>query len=151
MKIQTKYFGEVEYDDSDLITFPSGLFGFDDEHSFLLIPFEGSGESLLCFQSTVTPGLAFVAMNPFSLLPEYAPELQPSELKALGVTESGELGYYTLCVVKNPISDSTINLKCPVAINPETRVAQQVILESDAYEMRHLLSQIGDIRRDASC
>lgn len=151
MKVQTKYFGEVEYDSGDVIQFPTGPFGFENEHSFLLIPFDGSGGNLLCFQSTNTPSLAFVSMNPFSLLPEYDPVLQPSELKALGAAESGELGYYTLCVVKNPISDSTINLKCPVAINPETRVAQQVILETDVYQMRHPLSQFGNGKGDASC
>lgn len=140
MKVLSKYFGEVEYESDDLLTFPAGLFGFDDEHSFLLLPFEGSAGSLLCFQSTQTPALAFVAMDPFSLKPDYSPQLQPQELKALGVEESQALGFYVLCVVKSPVSDSTVNLKCPVAINPETRVARQVILEDEAYEMRHPLA-----------
>ena len=51
------------------------------------------------------------------------------------------MGYYVLCVVKNPVSDSTVNLKCPVAINPETRVAYQVILDTEDYEMRHPLAE----------
>ena len=48
MKLQTKYFGEIDYELSETITFPTGLFGFDDEHSFLLLPFDGSGENLKC-------------------------------------------------------------------------------------------------------
>ena len=36
---------------------------------------------------------------------------------------------------------ATVNLKCPVAIHPETRAARQVILEADSYEMRHPLAQ----------
>ena len=71
------------------------------------------------------------------------PVLQPNELKDLGVKDSQELGFYVLCVVKKPVSDSTVNLKCPVAIHPETRVARQIILDSDAYEMRHPLAQFG--------
>lgn len=141
MKLQTKYFGEISYEEGDIITFPSGLFGFEEEHAFLLLPFEGSAGTLLCFQSVATPGLAFVVMDPFALRPDYAPELQGSELSSLGVESSQELGFYVLCVVKKPISDSTVNLKCPVAIHPETRVARQVILETDAYEMRHPLSE----------
>ena len=82
-------------------------------------------------------------MDPFALLPEYAPVLQPQELEELGVSDSQELGFYVLCVVKKPVSDSTVNLKCPVAINPDTRVARQVILEADDYEMRHPLAQFG--------
>lgn len=144
MKLQTKYFGEIDYEAGDVITFPVGPFSFEAEHEFLLLPFEGGAGSLLCFQSIHTPGLAFVAMDPFSLLPGYNPVLQPQELKELGVADSQELGFYVLCVVKKPVSDSTVNLKCPVAIHPETRVARQVILETDAYEMRHPLAQFGN-------
>lgn len=143
MKLQTKYFGEIDYEAGDVITFPVGPFSFEDEHEFLLLPFEGGAGSLLCFQSIHTPALAFVAMDPFALLPSYNPVLQPQELKDLGVADSQELGFYVLCVVKKPVSDSTVNLKCPVAIHPETRVARQVILETDAYEMRHPLAQFG--------
>ena len=150
MKLHTKYFGEIEYLEEDLLHFTAGPFGFEEEREFLLLPFEGSAGTLLCFQSTRTPALAFVAMDPFSLDPDYAPELQPKELRALGVKESQELGFYVLCVVKKPVSESTVNLKCPVAVHPETRVAQQVILETDRYEMRHLLSQFGP-REGAPC
>lgn len=143
MKLQTKYFGEIEYDSGDILSFPSGLFGFEEEHDFLLLPFDGSMGSLLCFQSVNTPALAFVVMNPFALLPDYAPVLQPQELEALGVQDSQELAFYVLCVVKRPAKDSTVNLKCPVAIHPETRVARQVILDTEIYDMRHPLSQFG--------
>ena len=143
MKVQTKYFGEIEYEAGDVVTFPVGPFSFEEEHEFLLLPFDGGAGTLLCFQSIHTPALAFVAMDPFSLLPSYTPVLQPHELKELGVGDSQELGFYVLCVVKKPVSDSTVNLKCPIAIHPETRVARQVILETDDYEMRHPLAQFG--------
>lgn len=150
MKLQTKYFGEIDYVDEDVITFPAGLFGFEEEREFLLLPFEGSTGTLLCFQSVQTPALAFVAMNPFFLMADYNPVLQPGELNDLGVADSQELGFYVLCVVKKPVSDSTVNLKCPVAVNPSTRVARQVILEADAYEMRHPLDQFGP-KEGTSC
>lgn len=143
MKLQSKYFGEIEYEAGDVITFPVGPFSFEEEHEFLLLPFEGGAGSLLCFQSVSTPALAFVAMDPFALMPGYSPVLQPHELKELGVSDSHELGFYVLCVVKNPVSDSTVNLKCPVAIHPETRAARQVILDTDDYEMRHPLAEFG--------
>lgn len=143
MKLQTKYFGQIDYEPGDVVTFPVGPFSFEEEHEFLILPFDGGAGSLLCFQSVNTPGLAFVAMDPFALLPDYAPELQPNELKELGAADSQELGFYVLCVVKKPVSDSTVNLKCPIAVHPVTRVARQVILETDAYEMRHPLAQFG--------
>lgn len=141
MKLSTKYFGEVEYHEEDVLTFPKGLFAFEEETEFLLLPFSGSSGTLLCLQSARTPHLAFVVMNPFSLDGSYAPVLQPEELEYLGVKDSTELCYYVLCGVKNPVSSSTVNLQCPIAINDGTRRCMQVILESDRYTMRHLLAE----------
>ncbi len=147
MLLQTKYFGEVECE--HLLHFERGLFGFEEEKEFYLLPFEGSGGSLLCFQSAVTPQLAFVAMNPFSLKPDYAPVLTAEELQEMGVARSEELCFYTLCVVRSPVGESTVNLRCPVAVNDRTGKAMQVILEDGSYHMRHLLSEFG--RGDAPC
>ena len=95
--------------------------------------------------------MAFVAMNPFCLKPDYAPKLAPGELKALGVERSEDLCFYTLCVVRNPVSDSTVNLRCPVAVNEDTRQAMQVILEDQGYKMHHRLSEFGQREEAAPC
>ena len=141
MKLTTKYFGEIDYSADDVLHFPRGIFAFEEEHEFLLLPFSGSDGALLCLQSVTTPQLAFVVMNPFSLHMAYTPVLQPEELEELGVKDSTELCYYVLCVVKNPVSTSTVNMKCPVVINDQTRAGSQVILEGGEYGMRHLLSE----------
>jgi flagellar assembly factor FliW len=151
LKLGTKYFGQIEYEAEDILKFANGLFGFEDEKEFLLLPFEGSGENLLCLQSVQTQELAFVAVNPLSLCPNYDPVLQAEELKTLGVTHSHDLGYYALCAVKNPVAQSTVNLKCPIAVNPLTRQAQQVILESSQYQMRHPLAEFGRKEEGARC
>ena len=151
MKLQTKYFGEIEYDADDILTFPNGLYGFDNEREFLLIPFEGGDGTLLCLQSRVTSSLAFILMDPFALQPDYMPVLQKAELSALGVKDSGDLCYYVMCVVKQPVGDSTVNLKCPVAINPTTRVSVQVILDTDKYGMRHLPSTLKNGKGAIKC
>lgn len=149
LKLQTKYFGEIEYEAGEVITFPAGLFGFEDEHSFLLLPFEGSNGTMLCLQSTATPALAFVVLNPFSLMPDYTPVLQKPELKQFGVKDVGELGFYVLCAVKNPASESTVNLRCPLVVHPQTREARQIIMEH--YEMRHPLAGFGPREEAISC
>ena len=149
MKLQTKYFGEIDYEAGEVITFPAGMFGFDEEHGFLLLPFDGSGGNLLCLQSTATPALAFVVMDPFSLLPDYAPVLRKAELQQFGVEEVGELGFYVLCAVKHLVSASTVNLRCPIVIHPQTREARQVIME--VYDMRHPLEEFGHREEAASC
>ncbi len=151
MELNTKYFGPVSYTDGDLLHFPQGLFGFEEEQAFLLIPFDGNDSALLCLQSTTTPALAFLVMNPFSLDANYAPILQPEELRSMGVSSSHDLCYYVLCVVRDPVSASTVNLKCPVVINEDTREAMQVILETPEFHMRHLLSEFSSREADDIC
>lgn len=151
MLIQTKYFGEIEYETKDILSFREGLFGFEEEQQFLLLPFADSDATLLCLQSLTTASLAFVVMNPFSLKSDYAPILRAEELQALAVTQSEDLCYYVLCVVRQPVSESTVNLKCPLVINDESRVCMQVILEMPEYEMRHPLSEFGAKGAELEC
>ena len=151
MLLQTKYFGQVECDPAHAIRFQKGLFGFEEEKEFYLLSFQGGEGSLLCFQSAATPHLAFVAMNPFSLKQDYAPALTAEELRELGVERSEELCYYALCVVRSPVGESTVNLRCPIAVNDRTGQAMQVILETGDYHMRHLLSEFGSGKGEGSC
>ena len=151
MQINTKYFGPIDFSEEEALSFPNGLFGFEDEKEFLLLPFHGSQGNLLCFQSTKTPSLAFVAMNPFSLKPDYAPELSGEELYLMGAEDSRELCYSVLCAVREPVAESTVNLKCPLVVNDQLRRAVQVILETGDYRMRHRLSEFGTKEAEPSC
>ncbi|MBR3570595.1 MAG: flagellar assembly protein FliW [Oscillibacter sp.] len=139
MKTDTKYFGEITYEENELLTFPKGLYGFEDERSFLLLPFADNG-TLFSLQSVQTPRLAFILMDPFSLDGSYAPILQEDELRFLNVEKSEELFYYVMCVVKDPVSESTVNMRCPVAINDDG-TGIQVILEDASWHMRHKLGE----------
>ena len=142
MQLSTKYFGQIQYDPADVVHFPSGLFGFAEEKEFLLLPFAGSDGNMLCLQSVETPGLAFIAMNPFSLKSDYTPVLAADELGLMGVQRSEDLCYYVMCVVRDPVGASTLNLRCPVVINPDLHRGMQVILDGGGYEMRHRLDSL---------
>lgn len=151
MKLQTKYFGPIDYEADECLIFPDGLFGFEEERRFLILPFEGGAQALLCLQSIQTPALAFIAMDPFALLPDYTPTLRVEELTALEVPDEEQLCYYVLCAIKRPVSSSTVNLKCPIAVNPHTLISRQVVLETDRYSMRHSLSEFASGKGDTSC
>ncbi len=51
MKTETKYFGPVEYEQEEVISFPSGLFGFEEEKEFLMLPFAGSQGIFFAFRA----------------------------------------------------------------------------------------------------
>ena len=144
MQLDSKYFGRITYSPEDVLEFPNGLFGFESERQFLLLPFSGSQGNMLCLQSVAAPSPAFILMNPFSLKPDYAPVLSKEELKLMGVSQSHELCYYVMCVAKEPVGESTVNLRCPVVVNPELHRAAQVILDTEEYHMRHRLDEFSN-------
>ena len=63
MLIQTTRFGEVEIQDLDILTFPSGMLGFSAERHFVMIEDE-MGSPFQWLQSVERQDLAFVAINP---------------------------------------------------------------------------------------
>ena len=141
MQLNTKYFGQITCTEDQVLHFPTGIFGFEQEHHFVLLPFSGSNGNMLCLQSTAGPAPAFIVMNPFSLKPDYAPVLSAQELSCMGVAQSQQLCYYVMCVAREPVGESTVNLRCPVVINPDLHIGSQVILDTTDYHMRHRLDE----------
>ena len=141
MKINNKYFGEIEYAAEEKLRFSEGLFGFEEQKEFLPIPCEAGSDALICLQSLEDEDLSFVLLNPFLFFVDYDPKISETDRTAIGSPKDEDISYYVIGVIREQVGDSTVNLKCPVAIHPETRVARQVILETDAYEMRHPLSE----------
>ena len=151
MKTGTKYFGEVSYEQENVMTFPRGLYGFEDEKEYLMIPFKGGENVLFCLQSVRTPQLAFIMVDPFSFYPAYQPVFPEEDLRELGVEKSGDLFVYALCIVKEPVGESTVNLRCPIAINGDTCVGLQAVLEDDRYQMRHTIRELSEKGDEEVC
>ena len=146
MIINTAYYGSIEYKKEELIFFPEGLFGFPDLKHYLPLGLDEGDGSLLLVQSIEDSEIAFFLINPPSIFPDYCPVLQPEELSFLGAEDSGELSYYSICVINSNYLNNTVNLKCPLVINPVTRHGLQVILNGNEYSYRHLL---GDLLKQA--
>lgn len=151
MKLHTKYCGEISYEPHELIAFPDGLFGFETYHSYLLIRLEDDPTSPFCLQSVEEPDLAFILLDPFRIMPEYAPDLSDEDCVKLGNPAVEDLALYVTCVLRKPVSESTVNLRCPIVVNIHTRTAFQVILHSDnGYTFQTKLQDFA-AKGDASC
>ena len=112
MKINNKYFGEIAYTAQETIYFPEGLFGFEEQKEFLPIPFA-----------------------------DYDPKISEADRSAIGSPADEDISYYVIGVIREELSDSTVNLKAPIAVNFHTRDARQIILEDPAYTFRHSLGE----------
>lgn len=145
MKIQTDYYGEIEYNPSDLIVVADGFFGFPDLKQYLPLRLDEGNDSLLLLQSVENSQVAFVVIAPSTLCPDYSPVLTEEDLAALEAENPNELSYYAVCVIKSDYLEDTVNLKCPLAINPKTKTARQIMLENTDYGYRHKLSTFSNI------
>lgn len=148
MIVNTKYFGNISYNAEDIVEIPEGLFGFETEREYLLIHFKEENSTLLCLQSLKDENLAFVLTNPFCIIPDYHPVLSKEDIEFLTLSDDSDVTFYSICVIRDKPEDSTVNLKCPIVINPLTRKARQIILDDAPYTFKHPFNQLPDAQKE---
>lgn len=137
MDLETKYFSKMEYESSEVVFFEHGLFGFEKYKKFILIKFENNDGSPVCLQSIDEANIAFAMINPYNFIPDYNVSLTETDIKDLKLQDSHNLAVYNICVLRDDIPKSTTNLRCPVVVNTETRLAKQIILENSEYPFKY--------------
>lgn len=99
MKINTKFFGEVEIADDKIITFDKGIIGFPELKHFTMLHDEekGSNVGIRYLQSLEEPGFAMPVMDPLVVHPEYDPEVDDELLTGVGNLTQGEYSGHGHC------------------------------------------------------
>ncbi len=137
MLCKTRDFGEIEITEKEIITFVQPPFGFEDFTKYTFIFDQSIGKQIVWMQSTENPEICFILFDPSPLSDTYQPKLPESIDSLLG---EGELVCWTVAVIKNGLSELSINLKSPIIVNTQKNLAAQIILEQD-YPVRFLLSK----------
>ncbi len=139
MKITTKNFGEVVIDDDKIITFPGGIVGFPDLKSFTLIHNEEKDKvnSVHWLQSLDEPAFAMPVLDPLLVEENYNPEVEYELLKPLGELNPEEMLVLVTLTVPKDVKAMSVNLRAPIVINSENRLACQIILDSDQYAVKY--------------
>ncbi|MFN2364473.1 MAG: flagellar assembly protein FliW [Halarsenatibacteraceae bacterium] len=137
-EIETREFGEIEIKDEDVIEFPKGIPGFPDEDEFVLLPLNDESPFII-MQSVNEPGLAFVTIEPSTILDGYDFELADSTREMLKLESHEDVGVLLIATIKDNIEDMTVNLAAPVVFNINERLGRQVILDNDNYPVRYRL------------
>ena len=142
MQLETTRFGSLEIDDSAILTFTQPIIGFQEFRRFILLDVAGAGH-LKWLQSIDAGELAFILMDPCSVVPDYSIRLRADELTELAVASVEDLDIYTLVVVPQDPKQVRTNLKAPILINPQQRLAKQTILDRSSYPVQFPLGQAG--------
>ena len=138
-KIMTR-FGEVEYDPSNVISFPEGLIGLEDLHNFIVMPNKKEGP-LFWIQSVDDPAFAFVVTDPTNFFFDYQVKADEGERKKLGIGPDDD--YFVLTIVSiSPEKEITLNLAGPILYSPQTNRALQGIIEDSRFDTKTPLPKV---------
>jgi len=140
MKVETSRFGTLDMSEKEIVRFPEGLYGFEKETEFTLLPFNPNVESPMeWMQSLKSTHLAFVITDPYLYLPDYKLKLSEEDKKRVEL-EDDDL-HLTRAIVTIPenYSEMTANLIAPLVINKEKGIAKQFVLTNMNYDTRHYL------------
>ena len=141
MTLHTTRFGVLQVNHEEVLTFTQPIIGFQEFRRFVRLP-GPDGSHVTWLQSTESSELAFLLMDPRSVMPEYRIRLSQSEFAELAITAVNELDVYTIVVAPRDRTQIRTNLKAPVLINPKHRLGKQTILEKCDYPVQFYLAEV---------
>jgi len=137
--IETKDLGFVEIEEKNIISFPHGLYGFEDAVRFAILKDNDSENPFMWMQCLDNKQTCFIVIEPSACINEYNPKISQQFKDTIKATSDDSLRFIGICTIPTDFKSSTLNLKCPVIINSVDNIAMQVILEDDKFSMNYPL------------
>ncbi len=131
-------FGAIEIKETEIIKFPEGLLGFNHLHEYVLLK-DPKQEPFLWLQSLEDPNLAFVVVSPFLFFPGYEINVKAHELTVIQLEDITKAEILTIITIPSDPKNLTANLRGPLVINSEMKLAKQLVLIDERYNTRHFL------------
>lgn len=142
MKVNTKYHGEVEYEEKDVITFKKGLPGFEGLKKFILFPVEDN-EVFSVLHSIEDENTGLVVTSPFNVLKDYEFKLDEEKMKELQIESHENVIVLNTVTLSSAVENITMNLKAPIIINIKMQLGEQIILDNPEYLIKYPLFKGG--------
>lgn len=142
MKITTRDFGELEIKDDSVVTIPDGIIGFEDVQKYAIISPLGDEKFPMWLQAVEKPEPCFVVYDPWQIYPDYAFEIDEETQNLLKAKDDEEMRLLAVAIIPEDYKKTTINLRCPIVLNPRTNIAVQVLLED--YEFKYPVYESDD-------
>lgn len=138
IKVNSARFGEVEINEEQVITFPSGIAGFDMLKNWCLLHLEDAPD-YNWLQSLEEPGISLLLADPDQLFDNYVADVREEQVTELDLpTEGNAVPALVMRVVLKWDEDKRrffANLRAPIIFNLDNRNAVQVILQKADYSM----------------
>lgn len=135
MVVNTTRFGSIEIAREDVLTFSEGLLGFNDLENFVLLD-DPNDEIFAWLQSCDEASIAFPVLEPELFEDNYSLKLSKTDLDSLQAKDTTGLRSFCIITIPEDPARMTANLKAPVVVNLEKRVARQCVLQDNKLEIR---------------
>ncbi len=135
MQVNSNRFGNLEVDDSSIITFPGGIPGFEDSERYVIVNCEQT-DPIQWLISVDEEGISLPVINPFLLISDYSIEISDEELDIIQTHNQEEIVIYNVMVLYESLQDMTVNLLAPMVINTKKMIGIQIAMENTNYEIK---------------
>ena len=136
MKIKTTRFGELEVNQTDIVTFTEGLLGFESLKKYFVVD-PGDSTLILWLQSTEDEKVAFPIIEPKIFKPDYIAKLLPADLNGLELESLQTAKLYSILTIPANVTEMSANLKAPIVINSSKKVGKQIVLQDSKLSVKH--------------
>ena len=135
MRVKTKAYGEIDADERQLVSFPSGLLGFEKFKDYILL--DARQKPFFYLQSIDVPDLAFILIDPFLFRPDYSLDVNDDSLGDIGVSQPDDVLVFAIVTVPGEGAAVTANLMGPLIINKSNRLGMQTVLGDSRWRVKH--------------
>jgi len=129
MKIRNSQFGEIEFDDRIIISFPEGIIGFEELKRFIIVEDEDF-KPFRWLISVDEPEIGFAIIEPSLVAEDY--------YNRAGFDQKIHV-VFAIVTLNKDVSKISVNLKAPIVIDRVKNLGKQVILENSDFEISHSL------------
>ncbi|MBY0554614.1 flagellar assembly protein FliW [bacterium] len=130
MVIKTSRFGEVQLNPEDVLTFKEGLLGFQDLRQFVLLD-DPNDDIFAWLQSCELPSIAFPVLEPELFGHKYNVNFNRTDLESLQIQAGQTPAFLSIITIPNDPTQMTANIKAPIVINLEQKIARQCVLQDN--------------------
>ena len=123
MKHTSRLFGEFEYTQDQVITFPAGLLGFP-EYRYYVLKANTQTEPVCWLLSVEDGGPELALIDPTAVSPEFSladVHIDSRLLQKLRCQDPKDLLRYAIVTLPENIKQMSMNLRTPIFIDPHSR------------------------------
>ncbi len=144
--IHSPVLGRVDIDPGRVVRLIEPIAGFPGCQSYALLAYmQASGRedaSMRWLQALEPPFHTFLVADPWSVMPDYEPEIADSDAEQLATASFADAALYGVMTVSQDRRELSINLQAPLIVNTQLRLAKQVVLLNREYTTRHRVCEL---------